>query len=507
MTLAGHTMVAYLFATIIGEDDAKADAAHGQLCAAWTRFADAFRLSPLPGRVDQDPPAQRPDIPQSALLAGRRGPTEDGLREMWCNQIHDTLCLSVVCTGPGWADLDADWAVAVDGLSLHQLLGMTRVFSAATDQPDPVGLDDHAAAVVLAQLPGVPPALGWEAAASTTGLAFYRIRGSDLDPDRDLVVLAPGTDESDRDLGTWIWRTGLGRLGMYELHAAKLRYQARIVRQDRPRIAQLRRDTQHRLAALQPLLDHPAALPTATLQRARHEVARLQAQASGLIDTTARLAIIRRTVAVAAANMDELARAVIDPGQRGLFDHDQRLARRLDLDLDDEHTYLTANTRRAEHFADLAAQALDTHRDQTRQAEQHRENQFTLFQTAVIGAVLMALTAVQAFGYRINLNQRAQPAVIATLGALAFTLYTISMRRAERTRRPHQHASLLIRTLVSIAVGALAAAITWTITALSSLPAMWHARGITVTALSAGAFLLGAFATFLTGASGPPEQP
>jgi hypothetical protein len=90
----------------------------------------------------------------------------------------------------------------------------------------------------------------------------------------------------------------------------------------------------------------------------------------------------------------------------------------------------------------------------------------------------------------------AQPAVIATLGAFAFTLYSVSIRRADRTRRPDQPPAILATALISVAAGTLAAATAWTVTALIHPPPTWHLPGLTTTTITAIAFLL----TFATSA-------
>ena len=71
------------------------------------------------------------------------------------------------------------------------------------------------------------------------------------------------------------------------------------------------------------------------------------------------------------------------------------------------------------------------HRLQQRQEDaRERQERFNLLQTAIISAVVLGLTAVQALGYQLPLPGPLKPPVIAALGAIALLLATIVVRLA-----------------------------------------------------------------------------
>lgn len=476
MRLTEHALVVYLYATVVGEDVDRADAGYQQLGRAWGQLAQRLQLTaPADGAPSADPDPHRPDTTRSQLLAGRTtpDPVAGGVRQMWCDQVHDVVCLSVALTstGPDWTGLYDEWTQAMAGLELGDLLAVVEVFTASTGHADPVLPDDRTAALVRDALPAsVKPGPRWQTTSAATpgGLALFELSTSDepRPSRRSLAVIAPTGPAGDAELNAWVWQAGLGRLAMYLLNDAKLRHQAYVVRRDRPAIADLRRQALRALTDLQPLITNPTSY-TPTQLRAEHtKLNNLQAKSNGLIDALARISIVRRTIAIAADNMAELTRGHVDPHHTAFFDAQQRLAQRLDRELDDEHTYLTAARDRLHHYATVAAETLNHHRQQTQQANQHRENQFILFQTAIIGAILMALTAVQAFNYRLDIPEPAQPAAIAALGFFALLLYTYALRRAELTQRPDQPPPLWITTVISLTAGASAASVILTILTL-----------------------------------------
>jgi hypothetical protein len=504
VTLGEHTLVTYLHAVVGGDEAEQAEAAYQQLRHAYLHLGKALGLTaPSPG-IAPDPDPHRPETLRSALLAGRTPGSSNshGLRQMWCDQIHDVACVSVVltrdgATDPGWAGLRDEWHAATAGLALDRLLGMAEIFTASTAR---VGVDETTAALVAENLPqGVLLGPDWatSCAATTGGLALFQLStpGHDQRVRRVLAVIAPSGNVGDTELSTWVWRTGLGRLPMYLLNHAKLRDQTDIVRRDRPTVANMRMKASKELADLHSVIAAPDSLTSEQLRRAQKDLNELQVETSGLVDMIARIEIVRRTVAIAAHNMAQVVGGVVDPAHSALFEADQRLAQRLDRELDDEHTYLAAASLRAENVAAIAAQQLTRRSDEARQAGQHLENQLTLLQTTIVGTILAILAAVQAFGVTVDLPM-SNGAVTVTIGAVALLLSALAQRQAHLTRRADQPVPPWINIVVSLSFGAAAASVAWTITTVDWSALQFHihasvgflAVALTFVAVTAGAY-------------------
>jgi hypothetical protein len=496
VNLVDPALVVHLFSTFASDDVAKADAGYAQLHQAWQRLADRLGLAEPPEgvAVPADPPEHRPTGVQTALLAGRGRPGP--LCQMWWNHVHDVACLSLAISADGrpdraWHDLQEQWGNASAGLDLSATLGTAEIYVALTTSNDPVPLDDQTFQLVGANLP-FDSVSGWKdgGAATTDGLVVYQVSARhDIGPLRRLAVLAP--HGADNELGAWVWQAGLARLSIYLLNSAKLRHQAQAVHDARSAVATLRLQSSQRLNSLQPRLAHDRQNWTpARLVAEKRSLADLQAGVDGLIDTLARVATFHRTIDIAAANMADLARGHVQAQVGSFFDDDQRLARRLGIELDDEHAYLTAASQRAAHFATVFADELSRLNGDAAQAARHRENQFTNLQTLILSTILMVLTAIQAFGFQITaVPQATQAAVITALGAVAFMLYAISLLRADHTQHPGRE-RLWPAILVTAGAGATAATLGWILGTL--LPHLTNTGPLAGIGFLAGGGLAGA---------------
>ena len=99
--------------------------------------------------------------------------------------------------------------------------------------------------------------------------------------------------------------------------------------------------------------------------------------------------------------------------------------------IDDELEYLAA-VRDGARDVTAAVHAAAGRASARLEAErQGRRDRFSLLQTAVIGVLVMILTAVQSLHYQGPFDRRVHPALIALLGALALVLGVEMLGRAE----------------------------------------------------------------------------
>lgn len=201
-----------------------------------------------------------------------------------------------------------------------------------------------------------------------------------------------------------------------------------------------------------------AAASEEDLIAASARLVEVQAGTAGLVHAATRLREMRRTVQIAAANMASALGPT--PAEVGPLADDRELGEWFAQQLDDDALYLEAARERAR---DVAAVTVVQHRLQQRQeAARQRQERFNLLQTAIIGAIVMGLTAVQALSYQLPFPGPVKPPVIATLGAIALLLASIVVRLTLASGR--QPFAWLSHT----AAGLTAAALTWLAVAWTS---------------------------------------
>jgi hypothetical protein len=262
------------------------------------------------------------------------------------------------------------------------------------------------------------------------------------------VVVAPRKQEAALD--AWAWTRGDGDLplfGRYLLHAAKIRYELR-VHAGGDALRRLRRQADERVDELLNLLgreDGTGSVPASgeQLTAASARLMAVQAGSAGLVHAVTQLREMRRTVQIAAANMaaalgpDASDSQVADANSSGPLADDLGLAAWFSRQLDDDALYLEAARERTLDVATVTASVVQ-HRIQQRQerlqqrqeAARRRQERFNLLQTAVIGAVIIVLTAVLALGYQVPLPGPVKAPVIAALGAIVLLLVSIFLRLA-----------------------------------------------------------------------------
>lgn len=476
-TLTDHRLVLHFFAPLTGPDSATA---HGQLDEIWRACAEKLGMTALVDpNTPADPSPATPGGRARGTVAGRRAPGA-ALREAWWDETGDVTCLSVTLSrdAPTWSELHDEWTAATPDLDPRSLLGQALVFTALVE-PGRSSPAQRCRAIerdLPTALRPIDPRWADSAVDLDAGVIAHR-----LDPARDpgpmrlLAVTAPV--RRDHDLGDRVWASDLGPVGRYLLHAGKLDYQRRILDGDRDGLrAQLVR-VNEALDRLQgELAAGPGGFGDDALHRAQDELSLLRTDRSGIIDTSIQARRMRRTVQITAANM-----AAMLPAGSGFAAADQRAAAELDQDLDDLSAYLDAAAERANHIAEIAEREV-TRRAQLRtEAARRRQERFTLTQTAIIGTLLMVLTAIQALSYRVPLPGPVRPALITTLGAAVLWLSVVAVRLVG--------ASASRATVECAAFGALVAALTWLATSWLAGSVSWIPVGPLATTLMSAAGL------------------
>jgi hypothetical protein len=191
---------------------------------------------------------------------------------------------------------------------------------------------------------------------------------------------------------------------------------------------------------------------------------------------------MRQTIEIAATNMktETAAWASATTSPDGLFAEDLAVAHwfghrlsyaitYLELDRERARDTLTALTVQAEAAIQDRREAL-----QRREAQlQQKQNKVTLLQTAILGALLMMLTAIRAFNYKVRfLTPSAVPALISLLGALALWLAALVLFMLTPGERRWQ------QQLGGVCGGLVAATTGWLVTTITAK----HATGRTAAA-------------------------
>ena len=247
-----------------------------------------------------DLPDDCPAVETGDAFLAARGRPGPGVVEMAARRVHDVMCLSVVVApddGSSWSDLAASWR-AVRGEPPDGLLGSVMIAQAVLADAD-AELD------VVRLTPEVRRALPVEGAllqrgvlrerdAETSYVVWEALEDSDdgraveRRPHRDIAVVAPAGRTPE--LSSWTWSRGgrdrrLPAFARYLLHAAKLRYSARVWAASD--IARVR-------AEVEDIVDRPsrrrAALEAgeASLARRAEKIEHLQITVDTAVDNLAR---------------------------------------------------------------------------------------------------------------------------------------------------------------------------------------------------------------------------
>ncbi|MCZ7456247.1 CATRA conflict system CASPASE/TPR repeat-associated protein [Streptomyces sp. WMMC940] len=446
--LTDHSLVVHLFVPVGGPEQAVAEE---YLRVVWRACAEelGMRLPVIGTGVPAELPLRLPD--GTGTIAARTGLPQHGLNQALLRRDHDVLTLSVLLEPAhptNWAELEERWTAVLP--PPDAVIGVALVFLARLrDEADRAAPSRELVAAVRAETPGGERLGG---VAVHQDMAVWETGGAD---DRRAVrrLLVVGPAPADEEMSSWAWNSGdregsLVPLARYLQHAAKVRYELRVWQGGQDFHA-VRLQVDAALDRLLELLRQPESAD------AEQEVTEAQTHRARLVMVSSRLREMRRTVQIARANM---SRAV--PSLDGPFGDDHDMLDWFVMQLDDDAAYLDAARQRAHEvdtLADAAVQRrllraqeeqrrlLEQQRDDQRaaqerqrvaeQQDQLRRERINLVQAAVVGTVLLALAAIQAFSYRVPIPGPVQPAVIAALTSLALWLSTLVLRLTLPGRR------------------------------------------------------------------------
>lgn len=329
-------LVVHLFAPL---DGPHAETAWTQVQAVWTQVRqhlEATQLVPIAG-APEVLPDERIEVGPDRVVAcaQNRGANV----QIIARRFHDVLNVSLVLAppldrigrpwrtsiAPGWRDFERWWrSLSVDGVDAA--IGLAMVFQIATDAVD--GLLPQRMETLL-------PALGssWEprSVPEATDWDVWEADSPDDSARRAFLVAGPercyGTE-----LTTWTWSdggVGLPPLARYLMHAAKVRYQYRLLESSANKIRALSVQARALVDDVKPLLykhNQPEGQSLTT---------DLSVAQGDLEKTVSDLKAMKRTVEIACANM---ARALPKP-----FARDEIFAIGLQERIADE-TYYLQNT-------------------------------------------------------------------------------------------------------------------------------------------------------------------
>lgn len=352
--LADQELVVHVFAPTDGPHSKRA---YHQILGIWDRcrnvlgMVDEIPSTGLPTRLPPDADALKPGRPAAAIEDRAANYQAIVRRE------HDVVNLSMAfaapldtpsrrlrigsASPPGWVEFDRWWdELAAAGTDA--LLGVVRVCQAKfAGRPIPPLAE--IAHEVRAVLPGADHVPYWWQRGWTTedGFAVWEVSPDDGQAGRRrVVVIAP--EDRDAELSAWTWSQGdpaLPPLGRYLMHAAKLRYQAR-VRGDGEQLRRLIDGANDHVAQVRAALERESSDPAALLG--------LRLDEADLTSAARDVRTMRRTVEIAADNMTD---ALAAP-----FGSDRRLSDWLAGQLGDDAEYLEAARETAREFGRLARQ-------------------------------------------------------------------------------------------------------------------------------------------------------
>ncbi|MFE2609772.1 CATRA conflict system CASPASE/TPR repeat-associated protein [Streptomyces mirabilis] len=437
-----------------------------------------------------DLPAGSWDPRRTEVLAARRRGGA-GVRQAVLRREQDTWCLSLVLAPePGealaWADLDA-LCTAVLGTPTPGVLGAVRLYTAYRAAPSPAPrLPAHTE--LRRSVPADPTApASWpeHGAPIEAGIAVWDVSAAGDDAtERRLLITCPVGHAEEPNAVSWIGAgpdLPLSPIARYLLHSAKVRYQLRVWRTGREALLALRDAADAAvadlLAATRLVASARRAADIAAATATARTVDALQMRELGLIDGLTRLREMRRTVEIASTNMTGAGFG--SDGTGGLFAEDHALTQWFLNQLDDDALYVDNALQRAERIGTLADQLVE-------RGQRRRQESVNLGLTGVVGAIVMALSAIQAFQYTVDVPQAAKPALIALLGSFAL-LSSMIVANVVTSRRRWTVATS------HVAVGVVGASLAW----LLAVVAAGRHAGPDINALCAGAGMLAGLALSL----------
>jgi hypothetical protein len=342
--------VAHLFAPL---DGPAAAAALGQLRNLWDNCRTQLGMTrPI---IEADLPGEMPAEPAAApeqALAGIQDP-EINFQAV-VRREHDVLNFSLVMATPvdpptrrrfglgavvppGWHEFHRWWQ-RLTSAGTGALLGSAVIYQAKARRP--------AEANVRGTLPvrDDDGAGWWHRVGDLDGFALWEATAGGDRPDRRLVVVSRPDEDARLSRLTWsAGGTALPPLGRYLMHAAKVRYHARVLG-DGHVLSGVRDRLDQRLDRLTDLLQDPDGVAYGAL-----DAAGLAADESALVASIGAVTRMRHSVDIARTNM---ASVLTD----GPLPADGPLAAWLGQELADKAVELGTTRERAERLREIVGQ-------------------------------------------------------------------------------------------------------------------------------------------------------
>lgn len=392
--IVDQEFVVHLFAPL---DGPQAQEAYRQVGRVWMACREQLGMTQqvdgLPGAELPQPEALSAPVTHKVLAFQQ---SQGSIRQAVLRQVHDVLNLSVALAQPapegrrprlrgrrltgnrpaalpsqrrlGWADYAAMWARASQPQT-SALLGEAQLFLARTP-PGRTGRIAATAELGQALDPLIPyrddrpPPWKW-GITTTAGYALWDmgLAAADTGAVREIVLVAPA--DQDDELSAWAWsdRTpAMPPFARYLMHAAKLRYEARLL-DSWHGAASPARDIDGLAAELNVTLEPGKPVPgsaellSSLRSRLRAEEARLK-----LLETD--LADLGETVSIAQRNLAAQPGCGPADGPVGLFAADQSLARWLTGQINSDRYYLQVQLDRTKSVREFVTEELEQVRGQ-----------------------------------------------------------------------------------------------------------------------------------------------
>ncbi|MEO3783776.1 CATRA conflict system CASPASE/TPR repeat-associated protein [Actinocorallia sp. B10E7] len=410
------------------------------------RLQDAWPLE-LP------PPETGFPHPGMKILAARGAPDDPGWNQAFAYRLDDTVGVSVLrgLSGPAtvWTALAERWESPA-GSPPPEAGPLTGVFGLATVLLGLVPADDWdrlrassapgatALGAELADELGLSPgADGWSSSwlRPREDILGWELPASGLSGTRRVLVIAP--EAAEVELLHWLWsgpRPGLPVFTGYLRHAAQLRYQYRILTENLRGVRESIHEIDSGCRYLARVLDQEQ-LPVDRLLAAESTLGRLQMREGGVI---ARLADIRgmtHAVKTARRNMVAVLGPLASGDSGGPLRHDSELAQWTLEQLEAEQVFLSSAMTKATEIGRISSGVV------AGRLAERREN-LLLFQTSLLGSLLMVLAGIQSFEYDVDLPGPLFAPVITLLGTLALFLPPAVLHWRRRAPRPDRWARL-----------------------------------------------------------------
>ncbi|WP_225860965.1 CATRA conflict system CASPASE/TPR repeat-associated protein [Streptomyces triticiradicis] len=439
---------------------------HPYLQALWSACRALGMTSPVagaPAPLEVLPPGLDHDQEFTSLGIAVRASTS-GLYSAFAFTEHDVTGLVALLapnetqTGlEGWNPLLREWTDALTAAgpvpSSEGILHEFRIFEALYRGRGASGRRTHPDHI-RRDAPSGGNGTWWQGFDETDeGFRIWNADGYDSpDPLSALYVLAPVRHEDTLD--AWAWalpgQQGLRPLTRYLMHAAKVRYEERLYASSELVHTRVDRSDAETEALLRVLAPTSTGRPV-SLDRIRTAAALLdrgQFGPQGLLWTITQQRQLVRTVSIAVDNLRIHTPGVRRHGPGSTWPKAElAVAQRVIRQVEGDQVQLEACRERADAARTVASGITE------RALNEHRV-WLTLVQTSVLGAILTALTVVQAFQYKPPLSRNLQSPVILLLASLALALPLLVLRSARAAvSTPYRWLDASAVVLLGVAAG------------------------------------------------------